>query len=136
LAREHADRLLAAPQDPSLGGYPDAVVTKASAAVALESGHKPVVLLFYDDTARASNLQAAEFLPVLAKHADRVDVVAIDLSAAARWTAEERKLVKSYYGAYVPTTVVLSADRKPRLLKYQRITAAVLEAALDRELPR
>jgi hypothetical protein len=136
-ARAHADRLLASPDDARLRGYPESVVARADAQVATDNGHRPVVLLFYDDTARASNLQAAEFLPVLAKYAGLVDVVAVDVAASAKWTPAERKLVRNYYVAYVPTTVVLAPDRsKPLMIKYQRIGGAVLDAVLERETRR
>jgi hypothetical protein len=135
-AQDHANRLLAAPEDPNVHGYPAEVVRRADAAVALEPGTKPVVIVFYDDTARASNLQAAEFLPVLAKHREAVDLVAIDVAAKDRWTPAEKKLVRNFYVAYVPTTVVLAPPRKPLLLKYQRISGATLDATLERETRR
>jgi hypothetical protein len=140
-AKVHANRLLAAPEDPTVRGYPAEVVRRADAGVALGQGPKPVVILFYDDTARASNLQAAEFLPVLARHRDAVDVVAVDVSSQTTWTPDEKRLVRRFYVAYVPTTVVLGAsapgaERKPLLLKYQRISGAMLDATLARETRR
>jgi hypothetical protein len=132
-ARAHADRLRAAPGDAALTGYPTDVVQRALADVALQPGAKPVVVLFYADNARASHLQASELLPMLVRWREKIDVVPVDVSAAAqaRWTAAERKLVRSYYLSYVPTTVVLSAERKPLLLQYQRVSAAMVEAALS-----
>ncbi|MFV1959071.1 MAG: hypothetical protein ACC662_06620 [Planctomycetota bacterium] len=133
---EHVRRLLASPGDSDVHGYPRALVPRADASVALGRGVKPVVLLFYDDGAKASDLQAAAFLPVLARYADRVDVVPIDVEAAPSWSPAERNLVHTYYMASVPTTVVLSSERRPLLLKFQRIDAATLEAKLERAVGR
>ena len=130
-AAEHADRLRANPGNAALHGYPDDVLHRADAATALEPGHRPVAIVFYDDTSRASNLQAAELLPLLVKMRERVDAVPVDVSTSAKWTPAERKLVRTYYMSYVPTTVVLSADRKPLLLQFQRVSAAVVAAALE-----
>jgi hypothetical protein len=112
-------------------------VKRADADIALQDGLKPVVILFYDDSARASNLQAAEFLPILVKYASGVDVVTVDVSTSAKWTPAERKLVRSYYVAYVPSTVVLAAQRnRPVMLKYQRVSGAELDVKLERETKR
>jgi hypothetical protein len=135
-AEEHADRLRADPGNAALHGYPEDLVKSVAASVALESGLRPLVIVFYDDTSRASHLQAAEFLPLLVRRRDRLDVLLIDVAASARWTAAERKLVRKYYGGYVPTTIALTADRRPLLHQYHRISAAVLEAALDAPPPR
>jgi hypothetical protein len=133
-AAEHARRLLASPRDPRITAYPARIVPRADASVALSPGHRPVVLLFYDDTSSTSDQQAAEFLPMLVRYADRVDVVPVDVGASTDWTPEERKLVRTYYMAVVPTTVVLYADRRPVLLKFQRIAAPALQTALDKAL--
>ncbi len=135
-AEEHVRRLLAAPGDRKVQAYPAGIVPRADPTVAAERGHRPVVLLFYDDASRASDLQAAEFLPVLVKFADRMDIVPIDVTNSTSWSPEERKLVRTYYMASVPTTVVLAADRRPLLLKFQRIDGATLEAKLEANLPR
>ena len=87
-------------------------------------------MVFYDDSARASNLQAAELLPLLVSLRERVDVVPVDVGAASSWSPAQRKLVRTYYMSYVPTTVVLAPNRKPLLLQYQRVSAAVVEARL------
>ena len=134
-ADEHVRRLLAAPGDAKVPGYPPTVIRHADPGVASERGLRPVVLLFYDDASRASDLQAAEFLPVLVRYADRIDVVPIDISSSTSWSKAERKLVRTYYMASVPTTVVLGADRRPLLLKFQRIDGATLEAKLEANLP-
>jgi hypothetical protein len=133
---EHARRLAAAPGDPSVHPYPPQLVPPADASVVLGRGHRPVVVLFYDPASRASDLQASEFLPVLSRLSGRVDVVPIDVKASARWTADERQVVRKYYMAVVPSTVVLTADRSPELLKFQRISAAELETSLERALAR
>jgi hypothetical protein len=130
-AQAHADRLRAAPTDAALKGYPADLVPRARPEVALEPASKPVVVLFYDDGARASNLQAAELLPLLVRLRASIDVVPIDVAASSTLSAAEKKLVRTYYMAYVPTTVVLGPNRKPILLQYQRVSAAVVEAALS-----
>jgi hypothetical protein len=128
----HVRRLLASPGDARVAPYPPAIVPAADAALALQArGHRPVVILFADPASRASDLQAAEFLPVLVRFGDRVDVLPIDVTAKQRWTDDERKLVRRYYMAVVPTTVVLGTDRRPLLLEYQRITSAALETVLE-----
>jgi hypothetical protein len=128
----HADKLRANPGDAALRGYPDDLVRRSAAEAALAPGSKPAVILFFDDTARASHLQAAELLPLLARwqEQDKLEILPIDVRASARWTPAERKLVRTYYMSYVPTTVVLSPERKALLLQYQRVSAAVVEAAL------
>jgi hypothetical protein len=131
-AQAHADRLRASPGDAALEGYPADLVPRSAADVALSPGAKPVIVIFYADNARASHRQAAELLPLLVKRRASVDVVPVDVSteAQAKWSAAEKKLVRTYYLSYVPTTVVLSPDRKPALLQYQQVTAAVVDAAL------
>lgn len=131
-AKEHARRLLASPGNPKLAAYPAGLLTRADPAVALESGHRPVVLLFYDNASRSSDLQAAEFLPLLVGYTNRVDVIPIDVNASNAWSAAERKLVLKYYMSVVPTTVVLAANRSPLLLKFQRISAGTLETILKK----
>lgn len=135
-AKKHALELLASPGDRRVEGYPVRIVGRADASVALERGHRPIVLLFYDDSSRSSDLQAAEFLPVLVEFADRVEVVPVNVEASNTWTPAERKLVRRYYMSVVPTTVVLAADRRPLLLKFQRISAATLEASLEKAVAR
>jgi hypothetical protein len=128
---DHARRLLASPGDRRVPGYPRSLLARADAGVAFGPGLRPVVIVFYDDGSRTSDLQAATFLPVLGRYADRVDLVAIDVTAADAWTPDERRLVRRFYMASVPATVVLDARRRPHLLKYQRIGAAALETALE-----
>jgi hypothetical protein len=127
----HIRKLMAAPGSPTIQAYPEDLVAPSDAAVALERAHRPVVILFYDDRSKASDLQAADFIPVLRRFGTQIDVVPIDVTAADSWDDAERKLVRTYYMATVPTTVVLSADRRPLLLKFQRIDGAALEAKLE-----
>jgi hypothetical protein len=107
------------------------LIPRADPQIALIRGTKPVVLLFYDDASKASDLQAAAFLPVLQRFEGRVDVVPIDVKNDEGWTEAERKLVKTYYMETVPTTVVLGPDRRPLMLMFQRIDGATLEARLE-----
>ena len=123
-AAGHVRKLLAAPGDPRVTAYPAHVVRPGEAAVALEPGHRPAVLLFYDDASRTSDQQAAEFLPVLVAYADRIDVVPIDVTDREAWSPSRAEARPPYYMAKVPTTVVLAADRRPVLLKFHRIAAA------------
>ena len=135
-AKEHARRLLQAPGSPKVMGYPPGILSRTDASVGLEKGHRPAVLLFYDNASRSSDLQAAEFLPLLVTYADRVDMIPIDVNASNAWTPAERKLIRKYYMAVVPTTVVLAGDRSPLMLKFQRISAGTLEAILEKGLGR
>jgi hypothetical protein len=128
----HVRRLLASPGDPRVKAYPPGLILRADASLALEPrGHRPVVILFTDPASRASDLQAAEFLPVLMRYQDRIDAIPIDVSAKNAWTDAERKVVRRFYMSVVPTTVVLGADRRPLLLEYQRITAAALDTVIE-----
>ena len=88
-------------------------------------------MIFYDDTAPASRLSAAELWPVVLEIEGRVDLVLVDLTPGPSHslTDDERRLVRRYYLGYVPTTVVLSSDRTPRLLKSERVEPAVVRAA-------
>lgn len=125
-------RLLASPGDRAVTAYPPSLVRRADARLALDRrGHLPVIVLFFDDSSRASDLQAAEFLPVLTKYADHLDIVAIDVSQPTTWSDDERKIVHRFYMAVVPTTVVLDAERRPLLLEYRRIAGARLEAVIE-----
>jgi hypothetical protein len=90
-----------------------------------------VLVVFYDDTARASRLAAADLWPVVLDVEDRAGLVLVDLTPGKKFTADERTLVRRYYLGYVPTTVVLSADRSIRLLKSERVDPAVVRAAID-----
>ena len=86
----------------------------------------------YDETARASRLAAADLWPVVFELESRIDLVLVDLTPGTRRTPtdEERKLTRRYYLGYVPTTVVLTSERTPRLLKSERVDAALVRAAL------
>ena len=55
----------------------------------------------------------------------------IDVTTSRTWTDGERKLIRKYYMAGVPATVVLAPDRSPLLLTYQRITGPALETVLE-----
>jgi hypothetical protein len=129
-------KLAASPGDPALAPYPPALVPPADASVALQRGHRPVVILFYDPSSRASDLQAAEFLPLLVRMAGQIDVVPVNVKASSRWTSDELQVIKKFYMAVVPSTVVLNADRSPELLKFQRISSAELQTSLERALAR
>jgi hypothetical protein len=130
-ARDYAQRLRAAPGDASLAGYPPSLVTRASPDLVMAPGTRPCVVLFKDDASKASDLQAADFLPVLARARGDVDVVVIDVGPKARWTPSEKKVVRTYYNFYVPTTVVLAPNRAPVKSWYSRVDAASLSAALQ-----
>ena len=113
--------------------WPKDLVKTVPAATALSKGDRPVLVIFYDDTARASRLSAAELWPVVLEIESRVDLVLVDLTpGSSRPLADdERRLVRRYYLGYVPTTVVLSSDRTARLLKSERVDPAVVRAAAN-----
>ncbi len=129
-AAAHADRLRASPTDRRIGGYPKSLVRRANPRMALEPGHRPVVILFHDDTSRASNLQAADLLPAIVEAQDGADFVVIDVSPGATRTPDEQKVYKPYYPGIVPSTIVLSPARGPVKLWFQRTSAKSLRAAL------
>ena len=129
-ARAHASRLRANPSDARIGGYPRSLLERARPRTALEPGHKPVVIVFYDDASRASNLQAGDILPALVAEQNRVDVVVINVSRGHERTDDETDVVKPYYPGSVPATVVLSASRAPVKLWFQRTSARSLQSAL------
>lgn len=127
----HVVALRTNPDDASLACFPPSLLTSAPAATALQKGERPVLLLFYDEAARASRLAAADLWPVLLEVESRVDIVLIDLTPGPRraLSDDERKLVRRYYLGYVPTTVVLTTERRPRLLKSERVEPALVRAA-------
>jgi hypothetical protein len=147
---DHAQALRASPDDPSRPCWPADLVRRSPASTVLEAGERPAVIVFYDDTARASRLAAADLLPVVAELESRLDLVLVDLTPGRSLSEEERKLVRRYYLGYVPTTVVLSAgrprvegapgapapqDRRIRLLKSERVDPAVVRAAVEAPEP-
>ena len=110
--------------------WPKDLAKTVPAAKALAKGDRPLVLIFYDDTARASRLSAAELWPVILEIEDRVDLTLVDLTPGTmRPTDEEKLLVRHYYLGYVPTTVVLTSDRMTRLMKSERVSPVLLKAA-------
>ncbi len=135
-AKQHVDRLRSNPGDARVPGYPSDIVPSAKAETVLSSGHRPVVLIFYDNTSKASDLQAADFLPVLIRRKSEVDLVFVDVNAGANWNKAQKTVVRTYYNFYVPTTVVLAANRAPVKSWYSRIKAADLERAIDEALLR
>ncbi len=129
-ANTHAEKLRASPGKADLPGYPTNLVERAAPKTALEPGHRPVVIVFYDNSSRASDLQAADILPVLVDHKEEIDVVLIDMNRTAERSDEEQRVVKPYYPGSVPATVVLSARRAPVKLWFQRTSGNALEAAI------
>ena len=109
------------------------MVRTAPASTAFAKGDRPVLVVFYDDGARASRLAAADLWPVVLALEARIDVVPVDLTPGAKraLTDDERRLFRKYYLGYVPTTVVLSPDRTLRLLKSERVDPALVRAALE-----
>lgn len=130
-ARRHAARLRERPSSGNLAGYPKRLLRRASPDAALAPGHKAVVIVFYDDSSRASNLQAADVLPVLVEAQSTVDVIAINVAQRAERTDAERRVVRPYYPGSLPATVVLSPTRAPVKLWYQRISARALRAGIE-----
>jgi hypothetical protein len=138
---DHAAALRAAPDDPSRTCWPRELVRTVPAASALGVGDRPAVVVFYDDSARASRLSAADLLPVVFDLEARADLVLVDLTPGRRLSDDERKLVRRYYLGYVPTTVVLSAgrsggapalhERRIRLLKSERVDPGLVRAAVE-----
>jgi hypothetical protein len=130
-ARAHAERLRRSPGDARVPGYPSDVLPSAPADKVLATGHLPLVLIFYDDTSKASDLQAAEFLPVLVSRKEEIDLVLVDVSASAEWNDVQQRVVRTYYNFYTPTTVVLAANRAPIKTWYRRIKASDLDRAIE-----
>ncbi|MDA1195922.1 MAG: hypothetical protein O2894_12150, partial [Planctomycetota bacterium] len=135
-ARAHAARLQSAPGDPSVPGYPRDLVPSAPAGRVLSPGVKPCVIIFYDDSVKASDLQAAAYLELLVNRRSAIDLVVIDVGPKARWDEDQKRVVRTYFNFYVPTTVVLTASRAPVKSWYSRVEASALEAALDQALGR
>jgi hypothetical protein len=129
--RKHVLALRANPDDAGLPCWPKDLARTVPASSAREKGVRPILLIFYDDTARASRLAAADLWPVVLDVESRVDIVLVDLTPGAGHPVsdDERKLVRRYYTGYVPTTVVLTSERSPRLLKSERVEPALVRAA-------
>ena len=130
-ARAHADELRRNAGDAGLVGYPRSLLRTTQPASILERGQRPLVILFYDDSAKASDRQAAEFLPLLIRRSDDIDLILIDVSTKAEWNAVEQKIVRTYYMSYVPTTVVLTSRRAPVRSWYHLVRARDLERAIN-----
>jgi len=135
-AQRHAARLRSAPGQAGVPGYPTDLIVGADADRVLSPGLKPCVILFYDNASKASDLQAAAFLPLLVRRHAAIDVVLIDVGTKARWSDAQKRVVRTYYNFYVPTTVVLAPNRAPIKSWYSRIKAADLERAIDDALAR
>jgi hypothetical protein len=133
MVAKHVRALRANPDDATLPCWPKDLVRSVPAATALAKGERPVLVLFYDDAARSSRLAAADLWPVVLDVEARVDLVLIDLTPGPRLaiTDDERRLVRRYYLGYVPTTVVLTSERTPRLLKSERVEPALVRAACN-----
>ena len=131
LVAKHVAALRANPDDAAVQCFPKELTRTVPAATALAKGERPVLVLFYDDTARSSRLAAADLWPVLLEVEPTVDVVLVDLTPGPRraLSDDERRLVRRYYLGYVPTTVVLTSERTPRLLKSERVEPALVRAA-------
>ncbi|MCA9316442.1 MAG: hypothetical protein KDB73_13225 [Planctomycetes bacterium] len=132
----HVKRLRQVAGDARVPGYPAALVRASDARIVREPGQRPVVIIFYDDSSKASDLQAADFLPVLVNRAGDIDVVTVDVSVRARWDTFQKQVVHTYYMSFVPTTVVLTARRVPVKSWYQRVTGEQLQQAIDESLRR
>ncbi len=130
----HVQRLRQSPGDPRVAGYPSSIVPTADARTVLERGTKPVVIVFFDDSSKASDLQAADFLPVLVRRARDIDVVAIDIGVRAQWNTYQKQIVHAYYMGFVPTTTVLTARREPVKSWYQRVSGEQLDRAIEESL--
>jgi len=135
-AQRHAARLRSAPGQAGVAGYPTDVLVGADADRVLATGLKPCIILFYDNASKASDLQAAEFLPLLVRRHAQIDVVLVDVGTKARWTDAEKRVVRTYYNFYVPTTVVLAPNRAPIKSWYSRIKSRDLERAIEDALSR
>ena len=135
-ARAHVQRLKSAPGDAKVPGYPSDLVPSAPAARVLSPGTKPCVVIFYDNASKASDLQAATYLELLVRRRQDVDIVLVDVGTKAVWDADQKRVVRTYYNHYVPTTVVLTAARAPVKSWYSRVAAAALDNAIDDALSR
>jgi hypothetical protein len=120
------------PDDAQLPCWPSDLARSVPASKALEKSDRPCLVIFYDETARASRLAAADLWPIVFELESKIELVLVDLTPGTRRTPSdaERKLTRKYYLGYVPTTVVLTSERTPRLLKSERVDAALVRAAL------
>jgi hypothetical protein len=130
LVAKHVAALRANPDDAALACFPKDLARTVPAGTALAKGERPVLVLFYDDTARSSRLAAADLWPVLLEVEATVDVVLVDLTPGPRraLSDDERRLVRRYYLGYVPTRSS-DVERTPRLLKSERVEPALVRAA-------
>jgi len=112
--------------------WPDDLAQPVPAAKALARGERSVIVVFHDETSRASRLAAADLWPVLLDLDARFDLVLVDLTPGAKrgQSEEEKSLVRKYYLGYVPTTVVLSPERAARLLKPGRVDGSAVKSAV------
>ena len=135
-AGRHVERLKRAPGDAKVPGYPSDLVSSAPAGRVLATGTKPCVVIFYDDTSKASDLQAAAYLPLLVRRQREVDLVLVDVGPKAVWNDDQKRVVRTYFNHYVPTTVVLTSARAPVKSWYSRVEASALDNAIDDALAR
>ncbi|MDF1702282.1 MAG: hypothetical protein P1V36_14105, partial [Planctomycetota bacterium] len=135
-ARTHVQRLRSGPGDARVPGYPSDLLPSAPAGRVLGAGQRPCVIVFYDNASKASDLQAAAFLELLVRRRSEIDIVLVDVGTKATWDADQKRVVRTYYNFYVPTTVVLSAARAPVKSWYSRVEAAALDDAIDDALSR
>jgi len=135
-AKAHAQRLRSAPGDAAVPGYPTEILVSAPPERVLAASVKPAVIIFYDDSSKASDLQAAAFLPLLVQRQRDVELVLIDVGTRSQWSAAQKKVVRTYYNFYVPTTVVLAPNRAPIKSWYSRTEAADLARAIDQATGR
>ncbi|MCC7136923.1 MAG: hypothetical protein IT460_00675 [Planctomycetes bacterium] len=128
---KHVRVLRANPDDASVPCWPKDLARAVPASTALQKGSRPLLVVFYDETSKASRLSAADLWPVVLEVEPRVDLVLVDLTPGPGRpiSDDERRLVRRYYLGYVPTTVVLTSDRSPRLLKSGRVEPALVRAA-------
>ena len=127
---EHVAALRANPDSADRPCWPSDLARTVPPSAALAPGARPVLVIFFDDGARASRLFAADVWPVVLDLEDRADLVLVDLTPGRRLPDDARRLVRKYYLGYVPTTVVLSSSRTIRLLKSERVDPEVVRAAL------
>ena len=127
----HVRRLRRGAGEERLAGYPAAIIREVDPRRVFDPGRRPAVIVFYDDASKASDLQAADFLPILVRRQRDIDLVLIDVGVRARWSTFEKEVVHWYYMTTVPTTVVLSPRRKPVKTWYQRVSGEQLERAIE-----
>jgi hypothetical protein len=123
---DHVAALRAKP-DVARPAWPKELAKTVPAGTALENGTRPVLIVIYDDTSRASRLGAADLWPVVLEIESRIDLVLLDLTPGRRLDKDEERLVNRYYNGYVPATVLLGSNRVTvHLWKDLRVEPSVL----------